>query len=186
MGNAFFGEIRLFAFNFNPQMWMPCTGVNISVANNPELFAILGYRFGGDGKAWFQLPDLRGNVVVGAGQGPDLTNRVLATTGGASAVPLGSVPVHSHSIAAATGAGTTRVAVPTATTYLANFAHSAGPQISAPGYVPAAGGAAADTRLPLQTIGATFASSPEPHENRSPYLVLNYYICVDGVFPPKD
>ncbi len=186
MENAFFGEIRLFAFNFNPQMWMPCNGQTLAVAANPALAAVLGYRYGGVPNVNFKLPNLQGSVVVGAGPGPGLTPRVLGANGGSSTVTLSSFPRHSHTIAVATGAGTTRVPVPTATTYIANFAYSSGPQISAPAYVPAAGGLAADTPLPSQTIGPAFASTPSAHDNHSPYLVLNYYICVNGIFPTHD
>lgn len=83
-----------------PEGWLNCDGASLSAADYPDLFAALGYTWGGSGDN-FNLPDLRGRSVVGAGQGAGLTNRVLAATGGEETHQLTTpeIPSHIHSIA---------------------------------------------------------------------------------------
>lgn len=71
MTEPFIGEIMLFAGNFAPQGWALCNGQLLSISQNTALFSILGTFYGGDGQTTFALPDLRGRVPIGAGQGPD-------------------------------------------------------------------------------------------------------------------
>lgn len=70
MSQAFLGTIRLVGFNFAPLGWALCQGQSLSISQNPALFSLLGTFFGGDGQQTFNLPDLRGRVAVGQGQGP--------------------------------------------------------------------------------------------------------------------
>ena len=72
------GEIRMFAGNFAPIGYLPADGRLVSIAEQTALFSVLGTTYGGDGRTNFALPDLRGRVPIGAGQGPGL-----------NAVPLG-------------------------------------------------------------------------------------------------
>ena len=55
----FIGQIQLFAFNYAPHNWALCSGQILPIAQNNALFALLGTRFGGDGRLTFSLPDLR-------------------------------------------------------------------------------------------------------------------------------
>lgn len=62
-----------------------------------------------------QTPDLRGRFVVGAGQGPGLSNRTLGIGGGSEAVTLsvGQLPSHTHVVKGNTeGAGAHDHALP--------------------------------------------------------------------------
>jgi microcystin-dependent protein len=79
------GEVRIFAGNFAPAGWLFCEGQLLSIAENDELFLILGTTYGGDGVSTFALPDLRGRVPLHAGDGPGLPPRVLGEAGGAAA-----------------------------------------------------------------------------------------------------
>lgn len=68
----FVGEIRIFAAvqgGSTPNGWVPCEGQTISIAGNNMLFALIGVQYGGDGRTTFAVPDLRGAVPVGAGNG---------------------------------------------------------------------------------------------------------------------
>ncbi len=56
---GFLGEIRMFAGNFAPLGWAFCEGQILSIAQNTALFAIIGARYGGDGRVNFALPDLK-------------------------------------------------------------------------------------------------------------------------------
>ena len=73
--NPYIGEIFLFAGNFAPAGFALCNGQLLPIAQYTALFSILGTTYGGDGRTTFALPDLRGRVPVGVGNGPGLTNR---------------------------------------------------------------------------------------------------------------
>ena len=66
---AFAGEIRTSGdkpheTNLPMFNWLKCDGVSLNVADYPELFCALGYRYGGSGQC-FSLPDLRGEFLRG-------------------------------------------------------------------------------------------------------------------------
>lgn len=71
--DAMLAEIKLFAGNFAPRGWATCEGQLLPIAQNTALFALLGTTYGGDGRTTFALPDLRGRVPVGVGNGPGLS-----------------------------------------------------------------------------------------------------------------
>lgn len=87
--------------------YLPANGATLSINTNQALFSLLGFTYGGDGNTNFQLPDLRGRVVVGAGSGPGLPAYNVANKGGSATVTLTSsnVPLvtHSHTVTSATG-----------------------------------------------------------------------------------
>ena len=82
------GEIRMFAGNFGPRSWAICQGQILSIATNTALFSILGTTYGGDGQTTFALPDFRGRVALGAGQGPGLPDVSLGEMAGSPAVGI--------------------------------------------------------------------------------------------------
>jgi microcystin-dependent protein len=92
------GEIRFVGFGFAPLGWANCNGQLLSVAQNPDLYSLLGTKFGGDGVTTFALPDLRGRSPVDDGQGLGLSMRVLGQSGGAEShtLTLNEMPLHSH------------------------------------------------------------------------------------------
>ena len=75
------GEVRLFAGNFAPVGWMLCEGQLLLISENPALFSLLGITYGGNGTTTFTLPDLRGRVAMGAGNGSGLLARTLGEAG---------------------------------------------------------------------------------------------------------
>lgn len=79
----YIGLVEEFAGNFAPAGWALCHGQLLPIAQNAALFSILGTTYGGDGRTTFALPDLRGRIPIGEGQGPELTNRPLGSKGGA-------------------------------------------------------------------------------------------------------
>lgn len=56
---SFVGQVELFPSDVVPRGWAPCEGQMLPVNENGALFALLGNRFGGDGRTTFALPDLR-------------------------------------------------------------------------------------------------------------------------------
>jgi microcystin-dependent protein len=93
------GEVIDYAGAFPPVGWLMCDGQSYPTANYPALFSVIGYSYGGSG-AVFAVPDLRSRVTVGAGGGPGLTNRSLASIGGEESHLLApaEMPVHAHVI----------------------------------------------------------------------------------------
>lgn len=171
MADPFVAEIRMFGFNFAPSGWALCNGALIPISQNTALFSLLGTTYGGDGRTTFSLPNLQSAFAIGPGQGPGLSPRELGETGGSANVTLleSEIPSHTHPLRASLSATT---------------GNPAGATLA-----PTANGASA-YRIP----GATAAMAPsallstggsQPHENRQPYLGLNFCIALQGVFPPR-
>ncbi|MBW2468192.1 MAG: phage tail protein [Deltaproteobacteria bacterium] len=170
--DPFIGEIRLFAGNFAPRGWALCDGQLLPIPQYTALFAILGTTYGGDGRTTFALPDLRGRAPIHAGQGPGLLNRRLGQRGGREDVALAveELPPHSHQAVGSTN--------PTsATTPAGKVWGSTGRTrlYAAPG---------APANLSPAAIANTGAGMS--HENMPPYLVINYIIALQGLFPPRN
>jgi microcystin-dependent protein len=166
--DPFIGELRLLPFNFAPKGWALCAGQLLPINQNQALFSLLGTTYGGDGRTTFALPDLRGRVPVGAGQLPPGSDYPLGATGGQETVELTTrqLPEHAHAVNASSAAATTKSPHRT---------------------FPAGGGAYAATqnvRMKAAMIGPT--GGGEGHENRQPYLVLNWVIALQGIYPARD
>jgi microcystin-dependent protein len=195
---GYIAEIRMFAGNFAPRNWSYCNGAIISIAQNTALFSLLGTTYGGNGSTTFALPDLRGRVAVGTGQGPGLSNMVLGQLGGSESVSLNinQIPSHNHTAAIA-GAPTVMVSSGNA----AQTAATAGASIATPGSVVSRVFSATlgfNTTTPDTALNAASASlagvtvttgvngGSQPHTNIQPYLGMNYIICMYGIFPSRN
>lgn len=174
MAEPFIGQIIQAGFNFAPRGYATCDGQLLSIAQNTALFSLLGTTFGGDGRVTFGLPDLRGRVPVHQGQGPGLTNRTMGEMSGTENVTLISsqMPMHNHLVNVTNVAG----ALPTpGGNFLAPSSDSA-----MSNFRPTADGSA----LNPQSIG--LAGGNQPHNNMQPYLVINYCIAMEGIFPSRN
>jgi len=171
---GFIGEIRMFAGDFPPRYWAFCEGQLLPINQNQALFSILGTQYGGNGTTNFALPDLRGRVAVHVGQGNGLTPIVAGQQVGTEVNILTSVqlPPHTHSFNAVSEDGTT--ASP-------QGAFMAGTKALDPEY------ASIGTIIPMNSalLGPN-SSANVPVENREPSLVLNYIICLQGIFPSRN
>ena len=166
--DAFIGENRTFGGNFAPADWALCNGQLLPIAQNTALFSLLGTTYGGDGKSTFALPDLRGRMPMHPGQGPGLSLHDLGETSGVEAITLdlSSVPAHNHTLSGGNGPAQQSAAA------------GAPGQSSARSYHPGPSTATFDGMLQPSGGG-------QPHNNMSPYLVLNFCICMNGVFPAR-
>jgi microcystin-dependent protein len=175
----FLGEIRLFGFSFAPRGWALCQGQILAISQNSALFALLGTTYGGDGQTTFALPDLQGRVVLSSGQGPGLSPYTLADKLGAASVTLTlqQIPSHNHAANCTNNPGSL-TGVPLGTPVNQVWAADAGGVTQE--YAPAAN---------LQTMAPAAiatAGSSQPHENETPFLVANYSIALQGIFPSRN
>jgi microcystin-dependent protein len=162
MSTPFLGEIRIFTFNFPPKGWAMCNGQLLPINQNQALFALLGTTYGGDGRVNFALPNLQGRVPFHFGN-----NLTLGEAGGESAhtLSLQEMVAHTH--------------IPVGNTNIASLASPAGNL-----WASQTGGsysASPNTAMNPASILAT--GGGQPHENMSPYLVLNFCIALQGIFP---
>lgn len=172
MSEPFLAEIRVMPYNFAPTGWASCDGQLIPISQNTALFSLIGTYYGGNGTSNFALPDLRGNLAMGQGQGPGLSGRVLGETVGTPSVTLltQEMPSHSHGLMAS---------ITPASTSPANAAMS--PTATGGGNVYRASGAAA----PMAATAIGLSGGTQPHENRQPYLALTFCIALQGIFPAR-
>ncbi len=174
MSTPYVGEIRLLSFPFAPVGWMSCNGQLLPVSQYDALFSLLGTTYGGDGQTTFALPDLRGRVPVGFGQGPGLSLYALGETSGSETVTLlaSQMPAHSHTFqATTTNAGST--------------APASNLQLGTPAggdtlYATDISGVSPDALSPttLANNGGNLA-----HDNVMPTLTASFCIAVEGIYP---
>jgi microcystin-dependent protein len=174
MAQPYVGQILAVGFNFAPVGWLLCNGQTLPIAQYDVLFNLIGTTYGGDGVTTFALPNLCGRVAVNQGQGLGLSPYVLGQIAGSEGVTLTSTQVgaHPHTMLASSQAGST--ATPATTTALAQNAQ---PLMDI--YA---------TSAPNTTMGNAIgvAGNSQPHENRQPYLTINYIIAFEGIFPSQN
>ncbi len=169
--------IVMFAGNFAPRNWAFCQGQLLSIAQNTALFSLIGTIYGGDGRTTFALPDFRGRVPVGEGQGPGLSDYQLGQMSGTeqSTLTVAQMPSHTHQISAqvavSNGNGTTDEAGNNV------LATTAGNNYAAP--------AAANGNLGGVSAKEAPAGGSQPFSNMQPYLAMNFVICMQGIFPSR-
>lgn len=185
MSEPFLGQITCYGCNFPPTQWLLCAGQLLPISQFSALFSLLGTQYGGNGTTNFALPNLQGNVPIGQGQGPALSDRVMGETGGEVDVTLTTptTPPHNHAFVAANVQGTGMNA-------------TAG-QMLAQGYAPGSGkgGGGGPTINNFATTANSVALSPsaltpfpggsQPHNNMQPSLALNWCIATAGIYPSR-
>jgi len=184
------GEIRLFAPNFSPRFWSFCQGQLLSISQNTALFSILGTTYGGDGRTTFGLPNFNGRSAVSSGHGPGLSDYRLGQKVGTETVTLNitQMPAHTHLVS---------VTNPSGAVAMGGFndeADSATPVNKYPALVDGFNLYSADADETMQlspvnvggTVTALGNGGSQPHENRQPFIVLNYIICLQGIYPSRN
>jgi microcystin-dependent protein len=165
---CFLGQLILCSFSRVPDGFVLCDGRQLLIRDNQALFSLLGTTFGGDGVNTFAVPDLRGRAALGAGP-----NYPLGQKAGQERVSVNAaqLPAHTHPMMATTAAdaGTPAGAL---------FAGSG----SANAYGPAPSGAP----VVLQSDAMLNSGGGQSHENRQPYLVMNWVIATRGIYPPRN
>lgn len=59
---SYMAEVCITASTYCPEGTLPANGQTVQIQQSQALFALLGTRFGGDGKSTFGLPNLRDNM----------------------------------------------------------------------------------------------------------------------------
>lgn len=176
MSNNFLGEIQLFAFGYNPANWAQCNGQLTLLSQYTALFSLLGTNFGGDGRTTFGLPNFQGSAACGIGSGPGLTERVMGETFGSESVTLTSqdIPSHTHAFNTYNQTDTSK----------RQSAPAIGSALALPAEItPYVSGTSPPGSFAMQMVQP--AGGSLPHENRQPFLAMNFCIALSGQFPAR-
>lgn len=165
MSEPFIAEIRVVSFGFAPKGWALCNGQTLPINQNQALFSLLGITYGGDGRTTFQLPNLQARMPIHQGAGYALGN-----LGGESShtLTVPEMPAHNHGAVGVSTTANTDVA-----TNNSWATSQQNPYATSP-----------NTTLAPSTLGQTGGS--QPHNNMAPYLVLNFIIALQGIFPSRN
>jgi microcystin-dependent protein len=166
VSQPFLSEIKIISWNFPAKGWAFCNGQLLPINQNQALFSLLGTTYGGDGRNTFALPNLQGRTPVHSGNGFS-----VGQLGGEAAhtLSVAEVPTHTHAAyATATDADSF---VPT-DNYLGGAANTYGSATNL-------------TTISPSTIGNS-AGSGQAHNNMQPYLVLNFCIALQGIYPSQN
>lgn len=164
MATPFLGEIKLLSSNFAPRGWALCNGQLLPINQNQALFSLLGTTYGGDGRTTFALPNFTGRAPMHASASFPLGER---SGEAAHTLLVSELPAHTHAPAGSS-----------------NPPNAASP--SGAFWPTASGGAFSPTATTTLAPGAIAAAGGgQPHDNMSPYLVLNFCIALQGIFPTR-
>jgi microcystin-dependent protein len=171
MSNPFVAEIRIFSGNFAPKGWAFCDGQLLPLSQNTALFSLLGTTYGGDGKSTFALPDMQGRAPMHPGQGAGLSETFLGEESGSETVTLltTEMPAHGHTAFPKTSLGNSQTP---GTQAWAGSNNAKQYTNTAPNVL-----------MNIQALALTGGGLP--HNNLQPYLVLNFIIALQGVFPAR-
>lgn len=177
---ALIGTIMIWTADWAPIGWEFCHGQEKKIKDNSGLYAVLQNTYGSEGDATvddhgdlvFRLPDFRGRVPLCVGQADGLSNYSLGKKGGTEKVSLSAseMPPHNHNtkiqVASPIERGTQTNEV--ANNYLANGNTYA---------------SKANNSMAADVISMSETGEGNAHENRQPYIAINYIICVAGEWP---
>jgi len=165
MPEPFLSEIKIVSFNFAPKGWALCNGQSLPINQNQALFALLGTTYGGNGQTTFQLPNLRGQVPIHMGSGFTLGEKAGST---AVTINQQTMPQHIHFAQGSSNGGDTPTAVGNLLASALNVYRQA------------------DGLQALEPTSVLNLGGSQPHNNMMPYLVLNFIIALQGIFPSQN
>jgi len=165
MAEPFLAEIRIFSFNFAPKGWALCNGQTMPINQNQALFSLLGTTYGGDGRTTFALPNLQGRTPIHFGGGV-----VLGESSGEEThtLTLSEMPTHTHS---GIGSG--------------NAADQQSPAGSVWAVTPS-NAYSSNLNGTMSPAAVGSIGGNQPHQNLSPYTVLNFCVALQGIFPSRN
>ncbi len=191
--DPFLGQIQAFAFQFDPVGWHYCDGSLLSVAQYTALFSLINTTYGGNGSSDFGIPDLRGRVPLHMGQGTALTARPLGQKSGFEAhiITSAQLPTHTHPFTNASGGhymvsgADGAVSAPDSTNNVVSAAHD--PSLSYTNFAynnltpDVSVNTGSNYISQIQAVGGS-----QPIGNMEPFLVINYCIATEGIYPTRN
>lgn len=179
------GEMRAFAGTYAPVNWLICNGsmLPISETDFQQLYSLIGTAYGGDGRTNFRLPDLRGRMALGKGQGKGLSFYRLGDTGGVldECLTEETMPEHNH-IVRISSASSENVEHPSSST-LPGIIEPPEGSTDAFGYLKETASGITKKELNEETILNT--GNDWPHNNVMPCMAITYIICYKGIYPQR-
>ncbi|MEW6644198.1 MAG: tail fiber protein [Pseudomonadota bacterium] len=171
----FVGQIMPAGFGIIPKGWAPCNGQLLAITANQALFSLIGTTYGGDGVRTFALPDLRGRAVLGCNFN-SVPWGLVSGTENVTLTPQ-QLPTHNHTLMGSTTAGSGRSQPPTNQLFGVNTLGSPATKIFA---------TAGAQEVPLSvSTNITNTGGNLSHNNMQPFLVINYLIALQGIFPSR-
>jgi len=169
MPTPFLAEIRLTSFTFAPRGWALCNGQLLPINQNQALFSLLGTQYGGDGRTTFALPDFQGRAPMHAS-----ATHPIGQAGGEDfhALSASELPSHAHTLRASGKA--------------AASSSPNGGVLAAPARGGTPAFAAPTSLVALNPASVGTSGGGQPHENRPPFLVMNFIIALQGIFPSRN
>jgi microcystin-dependent protein len=166
VGTPYLSEVKIIPWNYPPKGWAFCNGQFLPINQNQALFSLLGTTYGGNGQTTFALPNLQGRAPIHVGAG-----FTQGQAGGEAAhtVTVSEMPAHTHLLNVQPGSGN-------ATTGSGNFLANAGSDLFT----------APTAFVAMNPAAVTNTGGSQPHNNMQPYLVVNYIIALQGVFPSRN
>ena len=189
--DSFVGEIRILPYVFAPEDWSWCNGQQVAIQQNQALFAVIGTNFGGDGRNYFNLPNLGiangtpGFAVMGTGTGNGLTLRHIGDRTGEQTVQLASInqfPAHQHGVRTVIDSSAAEFKANPTSSYIARGYQS---QLDAGFYTFAVPDPSKVVAFRSDAIDANGLSPAISHDNTQPYLTMNFCISLAGEFPMR-
>jgi microcystin-dependent protein len=169
MSEPFLSEIKLVSFNFPPKGWALCNGQFLPINQNQALFALLGTTYGGNGQTTFALPNLRGRVPISFGGSHNLGEAAGSTS---VTINIQQLPTHLHAAIATSDNANAITPVPAGGV---GYARS-GQQMYGE----------AQNLVAMAPSAVSSVGGSQPHNNMMPYLVLNFIIALQGIFPSQN
>lgn len=172
MPEPYLSEIKAVSFDFAPKGWALCNGQLLPINQNQALFSLLGTMYGGNGQTNFALPNLQGRTPIHIGNG--FTQGQSIGSNGVT-LNISQMPEHIHFLNASNTIG-----------------NAANPNFGGTGFVLAAepgnvySPSFAPESVALNVGSVTNVGGSQPHNNMMPYLVINYIIALQGVFPSRN
>lgn len=199
--DVFIGSVMTFSFPFAPRYWSLCTGQIMNLQQNIALYSLIGTAYGGNGTTTFGLPDLRGRIPMNQGTGAGLTPKNMGNAQGVEqlALTLDNLPPHTHIATLGSLQATTAITLANPTTNPLTAPSATNAWIGAstagddgaanifstgPGTTPVNQKGVNTTVTGDITIATNGAGVPFPILN--PFLVVNFSIAMQGIFPPRN
>ncbi len=179
MAEPYIGEIRIFGFNFATRGWVFCDGQFLPVQQYQALASVIGFTYGGNGTTQFAVPNLQERIPLCYGQGAGLSSNALGQKGGYESITLteSQIPSHNHSMVVSN-----------------QTANNNNPQNLYCGIHNETSGKGnvykTNPSMPLNAPFSQYAvmgtGGNLGHENRQPFLALNFCIATEGIYPTAD